>query len=190
MRPVCPHLEAEKAAPVARVVCFQDERPGAVAEDHGPVPVRGPPGEGFRRDGPFRLAEHDGPLRVGPGIERGVALGADQENAAEGPRADEGVGDVKSGEKARALHPHVQCVGRRESQPRREQSAVAGEIMRRSHRREDDEVDVGSLEPRVVQGPARRLEAQVGGGGAGARQPALFDAGPLANPLIGRVHQA
>ena len=119
-----------------------------------------------------------------------MAFGADQEHALVRARPDEGVGDMKTGEKPGALHPDIQGVRRREPEPSREEAAVAGEVMGRRHRGEDDEVDVVRPDSGVLQGPPGGLEAEVAGGNAPAGEAALFDARALADPLVAGVHQA
>ena len=83
MRAVRPHLETEESlAPSRLLVGLQHEGAGAVAEDDGAVALRGAPGAGVGGSGRVRLAEEDGPLRLGPGEEGRVAFGPDEQDAA------------------------------------------------------------------------------------------------------------
>ena len=67
-------VEAEESPAVVRLVGLEHERPGAVAEDDGAVPVRGAPRVAFRRGRPVGVPEEDGPVGVGPRKEGGVAF--------------------------------------------------------------------------------------------------------------------
>ena len=190
MRPVRAHLEAEEPPVSVGIRRFEDEGARAVPEDDRAVAVRASPGQHLGRSRRVGVAEENGEFRVRPREERGMALGADQEHAPVRARPDEGVGDMKTGEKPGALHPDIQGMRGREAEPGGEKPAIAGEVMGRRHRGEDDQVDIFRREPRVVQGPAGRLEAEVARGNAPAREAALFDAGALSDPLVAGVHQA
>ena len=183
------HPEAEETPPVLRRVGFEDEGAGAVAEDDGPVAVRRAPGERLRPHRALGLAEHHPPLLLAPGKERGMALGADEEHPPGRARADEGVADLESGQKAGALHPDVERRSRRQAEAPRQDPAVSGEVVVGSHGRENDEVEIFGGETGVRDCPPRRLEAEDRRGLAAAGEAALLDAGPLADPIVRRIHQ-
>ena len=168
---------------------FEDERPGRVAEEDGPVPVRSAPREAFGRSRGARLAEENRPVGVAPGEEGRMALGSHEQDPPGRARADECVGDLQAGEEPRALHPDVERVRRREAELRCEQPAVSREVVRGRHRREDDEVDVRRGQAGVLQGVAGRRGSELDGGSPLAGEAALADPGALGDPLVARVHE-
>ena len=181
-----------KPAAVAGLVRLEDERAGAVAEEHRPVALRGAPARTPRGDtGPSdspNITAHSASVH---GIERRVALGADEEDAAVRARADERVGDLEAREEPGALHPDVEGVRRLEA-----------ELARRGGRRCPGSSGPGVIVAKTMRSTSRGLEAGVGEGAPRglerrgptttrpAREAALADAGALADPLVGRVHEA
>lgn len=187
---VGPHHEAEKAAPVLRLVCLEHESSRAVPEDDCAVPLSSPPRERLRRNRTLGVSEHDRPLRVAPRVKRCVALRADEEHAPIRPGSDEGVGDVQPGEEPGALHANVESVRRIEPEPFRQEPAVAGEVVVGSHGREDNEVEFGRFETRAGQRALCGFVAQVGRRRSLSGVAPLLDACALPDPLVARVHQA
>jgi hypothetical protein len=118
-----------------------------------------------------------------------VALGAHEQDPARGPGADEGVGDVKARQETGALHPEVDRVRARDAERVREQAAVSGKVVIRGHGREHEEVEVPGLEARVRERAPGGLGAEHRGGLPAPRESPLGDAGALADPLVGGVHQ-
>ena len=189
MIPVGPHAEAEEPAAVRLRVRLEHERAGPIAEQDGAVTVRGAPGATLLRGGAVGLAEEDRPVRVRPRKERGMALGAHEQNPAGRAGADERVADVQAREETGALHAEVEGVRRLEPEPLREEAPAAREVVVRGHRREDDQVDVLRAQPGVVEGPAGGLLREDGRGLPAPGEAPLGDPGPLADPLVARVHE-
>jgi hypothetical protein len=118
-----------------------------------------------------------------------MALRSHQENASVRVGPDERIRDLEPRQKSRALHPHVERVGRLEPELSREQAAVARKVVIGRHRREHDEVDVSGFEAGIVERAPGGFDSEVGRRRSAPRVPSLADSGALADPLVARVHQ-
>ena len=115
-------------------------------------------------------------------------VSSDHERASRETRREHPVGLRDRVDESRAAREQV--VGRRLRHPERirEDGRGGREHHVRRHRRADEEIDVrgidaGVLESRRAAGIAMSVSASSCGG-----DPPLADAGPLANPLVGGVH--
>src|SRR5581483_12158370 len=71
-----------------------------------------------------------------------------------------------------------------------QQAAAAGKVVVRSHRREDDVVDLVLRDPGVRDRLCRRAGAEIARGGALLHVVPGLDAAPLPDPRVGGVHHA
>ena len=191
MRSVRPHPEAEKAAPVSRLVGLQHEGAGAVAEDDRAVALGRAPGARRLGDGPVRVAEEHGPVLGSTQGKNEAWHSAPTSRMRRAAPERMKASETWSPDRKPAHCMRMSRAGRRgEAEGLREHAAVAREVVVGRHRGEDDQVDV-----RRPRGPAS-VERAAGGLGAEDRRGlpapgelALLDAGPLADPLVGRVHE-
>jgi hypothetical protein len=143
----------------------QDGGAGAIAEQHAQVPA-------------LRAEVHA----------TGVNLRADQQDALVLAHADPRVGNGQAVEEAGALVAHVQRRHAGYAELALEVDAAAGEEVVGAERRVDDAVDVAGLHVRALESDARGFHRQVGARLLAGLDPVpLLDAGPLADPLVGRV---
>ena len=115
-------------------------------------------------------------------------LCAHQEDVLVLTRADPRIGDGQSVDEPTALIAHVDGGNVAQAELALQEDAVTGlEVIGRAGA-VDDAVDVGRREPRLVERLFRCLARERDTGVALVHPVARFDAAPLHDPLVGRVH--
>ncbi len=169
------------------VTRLDDHRTGSVPEQDGPIADRRVCCVLLRSHRPIATSNGDIPSIL-PGHEWSVDVGADDEEALELARLQQGIGKIERVEESRALLANIKGGNIPKPHPRLQQRTVAGEEVVRCHRREDQAVDIGGRHPRRYHRLLGCHHPQFGGPLPRIGIVPLLDAAPGADPLVRRIH--
>ena len=143
---------------------------------------------GAQHDRAGTVAEQHAGAAIVPVEDAGEGLGANHQCGRGKARLDQAVGHRKAIDEAGANGLNVKRSAAGHAQGGLHARRRGGKRLIRRCRREHDEIEVGSLEAGVGQGPFRSLERKMRRQLAICRDVTLANAGTLLDPLIGCVH--
>ena len=157
--------DLEDSGSLVLLARLEQQRAGAVAEDHRDVASGGADVETGRMD----LAAHDQHASIAPGH-------------------DQRIRHLEGEEKAAALGAEIDAGDLAGVDGLVEEERGSGEVVLGGERRQQDAIDVAHLEVGLLERRECRFAGEVRGLLAGLHPASLANAGALLDPLLGRVH--
>jgi len=134
------------------------------------------------------VAEQHAGAAVGPIEDAREGLRADHQRRRSDAALDETVGDRHAVDEAGTHRLDVECRSLGHAEFGLHTGRRGGKRLVGRRRRQDDQVEVGRLDPGVVERPLRGLDRQMGRELTVGREVTLANAGALPDPLVGGVH--